>query len=180
LTASRGNEIGPFKAIEESTLAHITAEEHRSDIYTWYNLVGQAGSAFGMISCGWAVEKLKNLDGWDLMSAYRAIFFAYAGLGLVKFVLALSLSSKIEVECDATENRNGSQDSEQAPLLADNRAQHLQRVTKRRIAFAFPQISRQSIAIFINLCFLFGLDSLGSGMISLYVLPSAVSTSHTY
>jgi MFS family permease len=31
-----GNEIGPFRAVEESTLAHLVEEGERSDVYTWY------------------------------------------------------------------------------------------------------------------------------------------------
>jgi MFS family permease len=30
-----GNEIGPFRAVEESTLAHLVPEAQRSDVYTW-------------------------------------------------------------------------------------------------------------------------------------------------
>jgi len=42
-----GNEIGPFRALEESTLAHLTSAEQRSDIFAWYALVGTAGTSLG-------------------------------------------------------------------------------------------------------------------------------------
>ncbi|KAF7593025.1 hypothetical protein BBP40_012112 [Aspergillus hancockii] len=38
-----GNEIGPFRAVEESTLAHLTPHESLSDIFAWYSLIGTAG-----------------------------------------------------------------------------------------------------------------------------------------
>ena len=38
-----GNEIGPFRAIEESILAQLTNSKARSDIYAWYNLIGNLG-----------------------------------------------------------------------------------------------------------------------------------------
>ena len=40
-----GNEIGPFRAVEESTLAHLTPHEHLRDIFAWYSLIGTAGAA---------------------------------------------------------------------------------------------------------------------------------------
>jgi MFS family permease len=34
-----GNEIGPFRAVEESTLAHLVPESQRADVFTWYNII---------------------------------------------------------------------------------------------------------------------------------------------
>ncbi|KFY81193.1 hypothetical protein V499_00019 [Pseudogymnoascus sp. VKM F-103] len=79
-----GQEVGPFRAIEESTHAHLTRKEVRADIFAWYTLIGAGGYAFGLLSCGWVVQELKALDGWDDIRAYRITFFAYAVLGLVK------------------------------------------------------------------------------------------------
>jgi MFS family permease len=42
-----GNEIGPFRAVEESTLAHLVEEGERSDVYTWY-VVRNLNQASGM------------------------------------------------------------------------------------------------------------------------------------
>ncbi len=38
-----GNEIGPFRAVEENVVAHLTTSATRSDIYAWYTLLGNAG-----------------------------------------------------------------------------------------------------------------------------------------
>lgn len=42
-----GNEIGPFRAVEESTLAQLSEATTRSDIFAWYVVVGTLGTAFG-------------------------------------------------------------------------------------------------------------------------------------
>ena len=89
-----GNEIGPFRAVEESTLAHLSPAAVRSDIFAWYSLIGTAGTAFGMMACGWVVHTLQASKGWSAVRAYRTIFFVYAVIGLIKFLLAC-LSAEI-------------------------------------------------------------------------------------
>ncbi|UNI15595.1 hypothetical protein JDV02_002117 [Purpureocillium takamizusanense] len=93
-----GNEIGPFRAVEESVVAHLTPPPDRPDVYAWYSLAGTAGSALGMVTCGWAVEAATARLGWALLDAYRAVFVAYAALGLVKLALALALSPAVEAD----------------------------------------------------------------------------------
>ncbi len=41
-----GNEIGPFRAVEESILAQLTEKDRRSDIFAWYTLSAQPGPAW--------------------------------------------------------------------------------------------------------------------------------------
>ncbi|KAL8808893.1 MAG: hypothetical protein Q9200_003920 [Gallowayella weberi] len=93
-----GNEIGPFKAIEESTLSQLSPAEIRRDIFAWYILFGNARTACGMILCGWLVEWLQTLNGWSSTRAYRVIFGLYAFLGLLKLGLSMLLSEKCEPE----------------------------------------------------------------------------------
>src|SRR5436190_9775440 len=93
-----GNEIGPFRAVEESMLAQLTPAAMRSDVFAWYALLGTVGAACGTIACGWFVERLQSLEGWDPIQSYRMVFFAYAGFGFVKLILACALSQKCEAE----------------------------------------------------------------------------------
>ncbi len=93
-----GNEIGPFRAVEESILAQLTDKEKRSDIFAWYTLFGTAGAALGALSSGWMVQGLQGIDSWDTNSAYKAVFVMYAVLGLVKLLLIYSLSAAVELE----------------------------------------------------------------------------------
>ncbi|OCL06106.1 MFS general substrate transporter [Glonium stellatum] len=152
-----GNEIGPFRAIEESTIAHLSPPAVRPDIFAWYSLIGTAGTAFGLMTCGWVTHTLQSKKGWDDIRAYRAIFFGYAVLGAVKLVLALALSKKCEVEKEVAPQR----DSEAAPLLANGDGQGQKQKKKRSI---LPSISKESRGIFVKLAILFALDSFASGL----------------
>jgi MFS family permease len=154
-----GNEIGPFRAIEESTLAHLSPAAVRPDIFAWYSLIGTAGTAFGMMTCGWVVHTLQSKKGWDDIRAYRTMFFAYAVIGVIKLALALSLSKKCEIEKDPKPQG----DPERAPLLAngDGAADHKPKKSKMSL---FPKISKESRIIFVDLAILFALDSFASGL----------------
>jgi MFS family permease len=165
LNEDSGNEIGPFRAIEESTLAHLSSPEIRSDIYAWYSLIGSAGAACGMMTCGWVVGHLKSLDGWDDIQAYRMIFFAYAALGLVKLVLAAALSKNIEATKKAPEQPVEEEQEETAALLGNGNAPP--KKSKRTLFSMLPEISVESRVIVLNLCLLFGLDALASGLVPL-------------
>lgn len=55
-----GNEIGPFKAVEESTLAHLVPESKRADVFTWYVVMAVLGTSFGLVNT--------NFDRWEYTS----------------------------------------------------------------------------------------------------------------
>jgi len=87
-----GNEIGPFKAIEESTISQLTPSADRSSVLAWYTLCGTAGAALGTIICGWVVQVLQVNHGWQPLQTYRLVFAGYAVIGVCKFSLCLLLS----------------------------------------------------------------------------------------
>ncbi|OBT89437.1 hypothetical protein VE02_02023 [Pseudogymnoascus sp. 03VT05] len=157
-----GNEIGPFRAIEESTLAHLTPAANRSDVYAWYSLIGTAGTAFGMITCGWVVHNLQSVRKWDNVRAYRMIFFAYAAVGAIKFCLTCALSRRIEAEKRLPRVVSEPADQETALLLPDGA--DVEPKAKRSFFALFPDISTESRVIVVNLCVLFALDSFASGL----------------
>ncbi|XP_044724112.1 major facilitator superfamily domain-containing protein [Hirsutella rhossiliensis] len=43
-----GNEIGPFKAVEDSVVANLIAQRQRGDVYAWYSIAGKSGKALGI------------------------------------------------------------------------------------------------------------------------------------
>ena len=156
LTSDSGNEIGPFRAIEESTIAHLTASADRSDIYAWYSLIGTAGTALGFIGCGWIITFLKEKKQLSSVEAYRIIFFVYAVVGIVKLLLALLLSEACEINnkpkpTDATET---------APLLGDGVPQE----QKKKRFKLIPEISKESQVVVLQLCILFAFDNFASGL----------------
>lgn len=152
-----GNEIGPFRAIEESTLAHLTNTEHRSDIYAWYSLIGTAGTALGLVCCGWIVTLLKDEKHWTSVRAYRLIFFIYAAVGLVKLCLALLLSKECEVQRQPST-------TETAPLLGNNTTATPSKDTTKKRWKLLPNISKESRVILAQLCVLFAFDNFASGL----------------
>lgn len=105
------------------------------------------------------VEELKALDGWDDIRAYRIIFFAYSALGLIKLSLVFALSK----DCEATPEPPQNLPHEEAPLLS------VEGPSKSRQSFfgVFSHISPESLAVLLQLCLLFGLDSFASGLIPL-------------
>ena len=175
-----GNEIGPFRAIEESTLAQLTPKDIRSDIFAWYTLIGTAGSALGSVTCGWVVERLQKLDGWTSTRAFRTMYGVYAILGLFKLVLSLLLSSNCEpeppkpsqeeiTELNAIEAEGLLSDSEveETPDLHHPKTQKplVKPVSPPRKSL-WPSISPSSRTILIKLCLLFAIDSLASGLVA--------------
>ncbi|KAF1937247.1 MFS general substrate transporter [Clathrospora elynae] len=175
-----GNEIGPFRAVEESTLAHLVAEDKRSDVYTWYVVLAVLGTSTGLGVTGVAVDALQGREGWTDLDAYRAIFWVYTAVGCVKAVMTLFLSRQCEHE-DWNDGRNKRvEGAETEPLLDNNNnnnnnistgngetsAQGL--VTKKpvkRFWHSLSNISNSSRLVLVKLCSLFFLDSLGSGMV---------------
>lgn len=160
----RGNEIGPFRAIEESTLAHLTPAAKRGDIYAWYMLLGTAGTALGVAASGGFIEYTSVGLGWDNISIYRALFWAYAGFGLVKLVLVLCLGSEIEAE---RKPATPIQDAEVAPLLGESAGVVEIEPKQSKLRALIPEISKGSRLIVANLCILFALDSFASGLVTL-------------
>lgn len=154
-------------------MAQLTPSAIRSDIFAWYMLVGTAGSAGGMILCGWIVEELKSVSGWQETRTYRLIFGLYALLGIVKFILSLMLSDACELETEKLPHHSDVQLNtvEAEGLLSDDEYDQVEssrpeitaapNVKKRSI---WPQISPSSRSILIKLSFLFAFDSFASGL----------------
>ncbi|KAI0133851.1 major facilitator superfamily domain-containing protein [Xylariales sp. AK1849] len=161
-----GSEIGPFRAIEESIIAHLTAPEIRGQVYAWYSLAGWAGTAFGMLTGGWVIHHLTKVLKWDKVQSYRVIFYVYAGLGVLKMVLALLLSHKVESEKKQEQTHSRTETGETTSLLNDEapHADGPKPESKKGSHSLLPNISKESIAVVINLCFLFALDSFASGL----------------
>jgi len=91
-----GNEIGPFLSIEQAGLTNIIANEKRTQVFAWYNLVGSFATATGALAGGWLAQILQT-KGWSALEAYRFILMGYAIGGLLLTLLFLNLSPAIEV-----------------------------------------------------------------------------------
>ncbi|KAJ4378902.1 hypothetical protein N0V86_005777 [Didymella sp. IMI 355093] len=175
-----GNEIGPFRAVEESTLAGLVGEEGRADVFTWYVAFAVLGTSTGLIVGGQAVDALSARKNWTELDAYRAVFWIYTAVGLIKALSTLFLSERCEQHTPSKLPKpdrlsNGEEEGETEPLLpaADddthptatgNGVVNGAKQEKKRWN-PFASISPASRAILFKLCSLFFLDSLGSGMV---------------
>lgn len=167
-----GNEIGPFRAVEESVLAGLVDERGRSDVFAWYVVLGTLGSAFGLAGTGWLVEGLKG-RGWTELETFRVVFWMYGGLGVVKAVVTRFLSTKCEVN-DDKEGYVPVARQETDPAAADededenDAAQRPARPAAKPVSkpkMGFASLSTKTRWTLLRLCALFAVDSLASGMV---------------
>jgi MFS family permease len=96
-----GNEIGPFLSIEQASLSHMIAGEHRTGIFAWYALAGSLATAIGSLCGGWLTQFLQHQDVTAL-SSYRVVVVAYALFGVVMALMFTRLSNAVEVASPAS------------------------------------------------------------------------------
>ncbi|KKY39892.1 putative major facilitator superfamily transporter [Diaporthe ampelina] len=172
-----GNEIGPFRAVEESVLAGLVGEDGRSDVFAWYVVAGTLGSAAGTAGAGQLVEGLKG-RGWTELQAFRAVFCLYGAVGIVKGVATTLLSSRCEVDGSANANAYQPVGAKQSrPTTAsdeteedgdDGPAQSSldgRPPPQSKPKLGFAQLSNKTRWTLLRLCALFAIDSLASGMV---------------
>ena len=175
--SATGSDSGPFRAIEESTLSHLTTLKTRSDVLSWYVTTSSLGSAAGTEFSGRAVEYLR-INGWAITDAYHAIFWLYIAMGILTIIFTLSMSDKCEVaetppgteaserllnerqqraEVTDDDNDEGDHDLNSAPV-------HKPEIHQKKSLFA--QISSETRLIMYKLWFLLAVDSIADGMVS--------------
>lgn len=130
------------------------------------------GTSTGLIVGGQAVDALARRPGWTDLDAYHAVFWIYTAVGLTKAVCTLFLSA----DCEHQPTKPSPNENEEtAPLLSatddDANPTPASNVTspgvgaKKTSWNPFPPISPKSRTILLQLCSIFFLDSLGSGMV---------------
>ncbi|EME86849.1 uncharacterized protein MYCFIDRAFT_109490, partial [Pseudocercospora fijiensis CIRAD86] len=172
-----GNEIGPFRAVEESTLAHLSEANTRSDIFALYVVAGTLGAASGSLGAGWLTQSVQS-RGWSEVASYRLVFWVYAIIGAVKAGMTLLLSKNCEIE--KSEPRVDAAEEQQPFLEGDDAGEEEEEETpppkpeppKKPRWF---QLSKKSQIILAKLCSLFVFDSLASGMVPASMIAYYVS-----
>jgi MFS family permease len=165
-----GNEIGPFRAVEESTLAQLSKPETRSDVFAWYVVAGTLGGAAGSLTCGWFTQALQSA-GYSEQFSYRLMFWLYGTIGLVKAGITGLLTEACEAKAVAA--KPTADQTEESEAFLPSEQQYVppsQPPPAKKSAVA--HISPSSRTILAKLCGLFFFDSLASGMVpnSLIVL----------
>lgn len=167
-----GNEIGPFRAVEESTLAQLSDVATRSDIYAWYVVFGTLGAAGGSFSCGWYTQYLQSV-GWREISSYKFIFWIYAVIGLLKAIICLFLNSRCEIRPGKVHVEDYDEEDEVEEPFIRTEAQYEADPTpesKHQWLAPFARLSRKSTMTLLQLCGLFFFDSLASGMVPITLI----------
>ena len=94
-----GNEVGPFLPIEQAALAQTLAPEHRTGVFSWYNLVGSLATALGSLSGGLIAQFMQGL-GYTGTSVFTPLLIIYGGIGLSLVILFAFLSPAAEIGPD--------------------------------------------------------------------------------
>ncbi|KAH7127471.1 major facilitator superfamily domain-containing protein [Dactylonectria macrodidyma] len=172
VVSASGGDFGPFRAIEESMLSHITTPKTRADVLSWYVMCSSLGSAVGTELAGRYVEALKSRKGWTMLNAYHATFWIYIATGALNMLLALCMSDKCEVEKTPEETPDELaqgllEDSDQEDDLDTTSSQQSStESTSPKSKSRFSQISSGTRSVMYKLWFLLAVDSLADGMVS--------------
>jgi MFS family permease len=188
VVSATGGDFGPFRSIEESIVAQLTAPSTRSDVLSWYVTISAIGSAVGSEVAGRILHFLQTRPGWVDKDAYHAMFWMYSLMGALNLLLMLCLSSKCELQHQAVSAEDGEAEETENMLASDSESDTLEvheeddrgSYTKRlptppnrsrlmRILTFFSsrlsQISSDTRSVMYALWFLLALDSVADGMV---------------
>ncbi|KAJ6558380.1 MFS transporter [Mycena capillaripes] len=157
-----GNEIGPFRPIEESILAQLTDSDDRSTIFAWYFTLSGLALALGNLSGGWLTRALQQHLGWAPMSAYRAMFLLYSTAGLLNSVLVMALSAQVEVQ-----RKPRSSGEEEDGLFNMGEEEEVVAEAKETTALGLSPETKKKVWL---LSALFGVDNFSGGLVPVTII----------
>jgi len=91
-----GNEVGPFLAVEQASLAQLVPGHRRTSVFAWYQLAGSFATAAGTLTGGLLAQAAINA-GSSPAQAYRLVIVGYAAVGLFLALLFTRVSPRVEV-----------------------------------------------------------------------------------
>jgi len=77
-----GKEVGPFLSIEQAILPETTQDQHRTTVFSAYNLIGSLCGALGALAVG-----LPSLFSLPQITGYRFLVWGYVICAVVMMVL---------------------------------------------------------------------------------------------
>jgi MFS family permease len=86
-----GKEVGPFLSIEQAILPETTQDQHRTTVFSAYNLIGSLSGAVGALAVG-----LPSLFSISQITGYRFLVWGYVICAVVMMVVFGLLSPAIE------------------------------------------------------------------------------------
>ncbi len=91
-----GNEVGPFLAVEQASLAQLVPDDRRTGLFARYQLAGSFATAAGTLAGG-VLSQLAIDGGAERADAYRLVIMGYAVVGLALAALFTRVSARVEV-----------------------------------------------------------------------------------
>jgi MFS family permease len=95
-----GKEVGPFLSIEQAILPQTSEDQHRTAVFSAYNLIGSLCGALGALAVG-----LPSLFSLPQITGYRVLVSGYAICAVVMMILFGLLSPTIETKAEACSPR---------------------------------------------------------------------------
>jgi hypothetical protein len=83
-------------AVEQAVIPGLVSDRSRTWALSWYNVVLDMSGALGALGGALPVV-IQRWMNFDLLHAYRSVFFLYTGLNLLSAAIYLFLDSQIEV-----------------------------------------------------------------------------------
>ncbi|KAF7366010.1 Major facilitator superfamily domain-containing protein [Mycena venus] len=157
-----GNEIGPFRPIEESILAQLADSDDRSTIFAWYFTLSGLALALGNLSGGWLTRGLQLRFGWTAMRTYRGMFLLYSMAGLLNSALAMALSAKVEIQRKPRLSRE-----EEDGLFEMGEEEEVVEETKETTGLSLSPETKKKVWL---LSALFGVDNFSGGLVPVTII----------
>jgi MFS family permease len=101
-----GKDVGPFLSIEQAILPQTTSDQHRTAVFSAYNLVGSFAGAIGTLAVG-----LPELFLLTATSGYRFLIWGYIGSAILLVILFALFSPSIEAKRISPTAKSGVQKS---------------------------------------------------------------------
>lgn len=166
VVSSTGADFGPFRAIEEAVLAHLTEGEARNWVLAWYVTCSSMGSAIGTETGGRAAQWMGSWSGWTTTDGYQKIFWLYVAMGAMGLLCFSQMSPAAELSKASPDDEmllrpNKSDDPEETTdpaLPAPTQEPPLPEQKK-------PRLSSQTLHRMYPLWGLLIVDSLAEGMV---------------
>lgn len=92
-----GYEVGPFLPVEQAALSHVVADNRRTGVFAWYNLVGTLATAVGSL-VGGTLDQYWRQIGHTPLESYRLVLACYALLGTLMALCFMFVSSAVEAQ----------------------------------------------------------------------------------
>lgn len=156
-----GGEVGPFRTIEQSSIASLVPHEERSDIYAWDTFLGTFCSAIGSIFAGTLIDFVQGNFGFSVAQSYKCVFWAYSFLAVICVILCLFITNDIEVK---PEEDSIDDDASETTRLITQPEEATTTTKKKRNFTLLPPLTPDTYLIVLKLSLLFGLDSFASSL----------------